>query len=182
MCYTDIPKGLLKLLSLCIVLTLPSSHAAELLQVGWQSLIGVGILARIRVLSISGARTQVRVHWGTESYQVSAQACIILYICGQKEAFSSTQLTRYIWDNFSILLGTYHLVVTQPSYQNSLSSLFYQEQDINITSVCPAVFIYHVKVASSGHSCLVFMRGIWRCFAVCGEVQQVGKNGWEPVK
>lgn len=94
------PKGLLKLLSHCIMLTLPSSHAAELLQVAWQSLIGVGIPARIWVMSISGARTQVRVHWGTESYQVSAQACITLYICGQKEAFSSTQLTMYINDKF----------------------------------------------------------------------------------
>lgn len=35
---------------------------------------------------------------------------------------------------FSILLGAYHLVVSQPSYQNSLSSLLYQEQDINIVS------------------------------------------------
>lgn len=82
------------------LLTLPSSHAAELLQVARKSLIGAGILARIWVLAISRARTQVRVHWGTESYQVSAQACIILYICGQKEAFSSTQLTKYIGDMF----------------------------------------------------------------------------------
>lgn len=99
-CYTDMPKGLLKLLSHCIMLVLPSSHAAELLQVAWKSLICVGILARIWVLAISGARTQIRVLCGTESYQVSAQACIILYICGQKEAFSSTQLTRHIGDMF----------------------------------------------------------------------------------
>lgn len=59
-CYTDMPKGLLKLLSHCIMLILPSSHAAELLQVAWKSLIGVGIVAGIWVLAISGARTQVR--------------------------------------------------------------------------------------------------------------------------
>lgn len=52
------------------------------------------------MLAISRARTQVRVLWGTESYHMSAQACNSLYICGQKEAFSSTQLTRYIADMF----------------------------------------------------------------------------------
>lgn len=36
-CYTDRPKGFLKLLSHCIMLTLPTSHAAGLLQVAWKS-------------------------------------------------------------------------------------------------------------------------------------------------
>lgn len=57
------PKGILKLLSHCIMLTLPLSPTAGLLQVAWKSCSG--ILAKIWALVISRARTQVRVRWGS---------------------------------------------------------------------------------------------------------------------
>lgn len=44
-CYTDRPKGFLKLLSRCTMLTLPTSHAAGLLQVAWKSFnVGLAFL------------------------------------------------------------------------------------------------------------------------------------------
>lgn len=160
------------------MLTLPSSHAAGLLQVVWKSLTGVGILARIWVLAISVAKTQVRVHCGTESYQVSAQACIILYIWGQKEAFSSTQLEKYIGDMFFNFSWYLSHVASQPSYQTLLSSLLCQEQDNGIASAISCCLHLPCESCSlwSFQLGVKFMRGIWRCFGACGEVQHVDKK------
>lgn len=137
------------------LLTLPSSHAAELLQVARKSLIGDGILARIWVLAISRARTQVRVHWGTESYQVSAGLHHSLYLWSERSFLFHSAYKVHWWYVFQ-----FFLVLTISWWISPLSkicwvSFFIGSRTSTLFLLSPAVFIYHVKVAGSGHSCLV---------------------------
>lgn len=151
-CNTDMPKGLLKLLSHCIMLILPSSHAAELLQVAWKSLIGVGIVAGIWVLAISGARTQVR-HTAIPS--VCSGLHHSLPLCSERSLLFHSAYKVHWWYVFQFFLVLIISWWASPLTKIHWAPFFIRSRTSTLFLLSPGVFIYRVKVGGSGHSCLV---------------------------
>lgn len=185
-------KGILKLLSHCIMLTLSSSHAAGLLQVVWKSFNG-GL-----------AFLQAFGHWphpepGHRSGRAGAQSCTKCLVClchvlclasvfrsvVRMKFFPLLRLQSTLVMCFLTFLGIYHLMWwASPLTKLYWAPFLHQEQDIGNASAPPCCLHlpcenYHFWSFLLG---IKFLGGFWEVLFCLGWTAAWRKNVWEPEK